>query len=99
MCFILLGLVANNHIVAIVILTSTVATMGFNAASGNVNQLDLGGPLAGVLMGVGNTLGAIAGIVAPLVAGAVLGDQDSNAQRWHTGSNMCCFIFLLSLSM
>ena len=52
---------------AVLLFSLALGTSNFNAASFNVNHLDIAPRYAGVLMGITNAAGTIPGIVGPFV--------------------------------
>ncbi|XP_067047190.1 sialin-like [Acropora muricata] len=65
---------------AVLLFSLALGTSNFNAASFNVNHLDIAPRYAGVLMGITNTAGTIPGIVGPFVVGVLTNNEPTRAQ-------------------
>ena len=60
---------------AVVLFSLALGTSNINAASFNVNHLDIAPRYAGVLMGITNSAGTIPGIIGPYVVGILTDNQ------------------------
>ena len=60
---------------AVLLFSLALGTSNFNAASFNVNHLDIAPRYAGVLMGITNAAGTIPGIVGPFVVGVLTNNE------------------------
>ena len=60
---------------AVILFSLALGISNFNAASYNVNHLDISPRYAGVLMGITNTAGTIPGIVGPFVVGVLTNNE------------------------
>lgn len=60
---------------AVILFSLALGISNFNAASFNVNHLDIAPRYAGVLMGITNSAGTIPGIVGPFVVGVLTNNE------------------------
>ncbi|KAG7501087.1 sialin-like [Solea senegalensis] len=76
------GYAGCSHVLAVTLLTLSMAIGGISAPGVFINQLDIAPRYAGFLLGITNTFGTIPGIVAPIVTGYFT--EDHTLSGWRT---------------
>ncbi|BFZ21120.1 hypothetical protein BsWGS_24159 [Bradybaena similaris] len=74
------GYVGCDHVLAMVVLTLAVGSVGCTMAGFNVNHLDIAPKFAGVLCGITNALATIPGFVGPVVVGFLTNNNETRHQ-------------------
>lgn len=84
-----------DELLAVSLLTISIAGHGFNSVGGAINLLDLGPNYAAPLDAIINTLGTIVGICAPYIAGVMTPNVSFLGEKCvkvHLNGNNDCFL-------
>uniref|UniRef100_A0A1B6E1K5 Putative inorganic phosphate cotransporter n=1 Tax=Clastoptera arizonana TaxID=38151 RepID=A0A1B6E1K5_9HEMI len=93
-----LAMYGSNVVVAVTLLTISVALNGTVYMGYLCNHLDLSPNFAGLLMGITNGFANVTSILAPIVAGFIVNDE-SNIAQWRIVFYISALVFFLGNSI